>query len=557
MRQRALFAIAARTACLFVVPSVAMPEIVSAPVWRFDGSTGGKTFNLPGSAELTFHAWLRMEPAEGMLRARQQIVVAPSFALSVSGAEGGKEAMLSLAVGGREYPVRRLRLFSWVQITLTSSPSGMRMFLNRAELELPTIPPVAYHGAGIAHVGCNATGGDRFAGTIAKVYFDQKARDRDKMIDLISLTSPMGFSARPKRQCADQLPVVDLTPDLSRLTVVAQGTDSLYQGHPTTIIAPDGKTLFCVWTTSHGGPCGPMARSDDSGRTWRRIDDILPKEYAACRNCPTFQRLDTSDGVRKRMFVFSSHGGNPLGRMYSEDNGATWHTLPAVDYLCSEMPPTGLVRLADGRSALFGQQPKPDGVRGQDVWMSVTSDGGMTWGRPRVVASAKNKDLCEPFAIRSPDGRSIALIMREDFHAANSMAAFSSDEGSTWTEPVDTCWGLTGDRHEGVMLPDGRYVIAFRDRAQNSSTFGQYVAWVGTWDDLRNARPGQYRIHLIRSYAGTTFGGMPGDTGYSGVELLPDGTILATTYVVYAPDGHYQSVVSTRFSIEETDVLAK
>ena len=107
------------------------------------------------------------------------------------------------------------------------------------------------------------------------------------------------------------------------------------------------------------------------------------------------------------------------------------------------------------------------------------------------------------------------------------------------------------------MLPDGRYVIAFRDRAQNSSTFGQYVAWVGTWDDLRNARPGQYRIHLIRSYAGTTFGGMPGDTGYSGVELLPDGTILATTYVVYAPDGHYQSVVSTRFSIEETDVLAK
>ena len=557
MRNRVLFVIATSATFLFAIPSIAMPEIVSAPVWRFDGSAEGKPFVLPESGELTFHAWLRIEPVGGLLRTRQQIVDAPSFALSVTGTEDGKEAMLSISVGGHEYPVRRLRLVSWIQLTFTSSPSGMRMFLNRAELDMPPIPPIARHGAGVAHVGSDAMGGNHFSGTIAKAYFDQTARDRDKMIDLISLTSPVGFTARPKRQCADRLPVIDLTPDTSRLTVIAQGTDTIYQGHPTTIVSPNGRSLFCVWTTSHGGPCGPMARSDDFGRTWRRIDDLLPRAYSACRNCPTFQRLDSPDGTRKCMFVFSSCGGNPLGRMYSEDDGETWHTLPAVNHLCSEMPPTGLVRLADGRSALFGQQPKPDGVRGQDVWMSISDDGGMTWGRPRIAASAKNKDLCEPFAIRSPDGRQIALLMREDFHSANSMVAFSSDEGDTWTEPVDTCWGLTGDRHEGVMLPDGRYVIAFRDRASNSSTFGQYVAWVGTWDDLRYSRPGQYRIHLIRSYAGTTFGGMPGDTGYSGVELLPDGTILATTYVVYAPDGHYQSVVSTRFTIQETDALAR
>jgi hypothetical protein len=288
-----------------------------------------------------------------------------------------------------------------------------------------------------------------------------------------------------------------------------------------------------------------------------RIDDVLPKAYSLCRNCPTLQRIDSVDGRKKRMFVFSSGGNQALGRMYSEDQGASWHVLPPVAHLFADMPPTGLVRLSDGRSALFGQQPRRKGERAQDVWMSVTEDAGETWSLPRVVASAEGKDLCEPFALRSPDGRVLALLMREDFQSGNSMVVFSTDEGNTWTKPVDTCWGLTGDRHEGIVLPDGRCLIAFRDRARGSSTFGQYVAWVGTWDDLYQGRPGQYRVHLIRSYAGTTFGGMPGDTGYSGVELLPDGSILATTYVVHEPNGCYQSVVSTRFTLAELDALAR
>ena len=31
-----------------------------------------------------------------------------------------------------------------------------------------------------------------------------------------------------------------------------------------------------------------------------------------------------------------------------------------------------------------------------------------------------------------------------------------------------------------VLLPDGRYVIAFRDQAVGSPTRGQFMAWVGT-----------------------------------------------------------------------------
>jgi hypothetical protein len=39
------------------------------------------------------------------------------------------------------------------------------------------------------------------------------------------------------------------------------------------------------------------------------------------------------------------------------------------------------------------------------------------------------------------------------------------------------------------------------------------------------------------------------------VELLPDGTIVATTYVKYAAGPEQNSVVSVRFKLEETDAL--
>ena len=43
--------------------------------------------------------------------------------------------------------------------------------------------------------------------------------------------------------------------------------------------------------------------------------------------------------------------------------------------------------------------------------------------------------------------------------------------------------------------------------------------------------------------------------GYPGMELLPDGTIVATTYIKYLPGKNRQSVVNTRFTLKETDAL--
>jgi hypothetical protein len=184
-----------------------------------------------------------------------------------------------------------------------------------------------------------------------------------------------------------------------------------------------------------------------------------------------------------------------------------------------------------------------------EVLQTISADGGLTWSEPRVVVAVKDKDPCEPYVFRSPDGAELCCLLRENTHKGCSLVTFSRDEGQTWSKPIDTSWGLTGDRHQGVCTKDGRLVIAFRDQALKSPTRGHFVAWVGTYDDIRKGRPGAYRVKLLHSYAG-------GDCGYPGMELLPDGTIVATTYIKYRPGPEKHSVVSVRFQLAETDALA-
>ncbi|MDD6031669.1 MAG: sialidase family protein [Kiritimatiellae bacterium] len=359
----------------------------------------------------------------------------------------------------------------------------------------------------------------------------------------------------------DPLPVVDISEESARQVVIAEGAKDRYEGHPTTLLADDGRTMFCVWTTGHGGPCGQMARSEDGGLTWTRMDAELPAVYGRThRNCPVLQKLRGPDG-KVRYFVYSAkvREGRGLGILMSEDLGRTWTEQPCQPQLSAGMPPTGVMELGDGTIALFGQVRRNRAVKtdrptdDQDVWMALSTDGGRTYGEMRTVMTAENRNLCEPCCLRSPDGRSLVLLARENRHKGCSMMSFSHDEGKSWTAPVDTPWALTGDRHEGVLLPDGRYVIAFRDQAVGSPTRGQFMAWVGTFDDLLKGRPGQCRIHLLRHHFINRFPGGKGDTGYPGVELLPDGTVVCTTYSRHFADDRQSSVVSTRFTIGEID----
>jgi hypothetical protein len=62
-------------------------------------------------------------------------------------------------------------------------------------------------------------------------------------------------AAAENSQKGDRLPVVDISQEPNRHVIVAAGTEHIYQGHPTTLLMPDRKTMFCVWSVGHGGRC--------------------------------------------------------------------------------------------------------------------------------------------------------------------------------------------------------------------------------------------------------------------------------------------------------------
>src|SRR5690606_21551325 len=101
-------------------------------------------------------------------------------------------------------------------------------------------------------------------------------------------------------------------------------------------------------------------------------------------------------------------------------------------------------------------------------------------------------------------------------------------------------------RHQAAYARDGRLVIVGRDKSEGP-TRNHFVARMDTYEDLIQGAEGEYRIKLLHTYR---------TTEYPGLELLPDGTFVATNSVKYRPDESY-SVVSVRFKLSETDKLFK
>ena len=353
------------------------------------------------------------------------------------------------------------------------------------------------------------------------------------------------------------IPLFDLSNETHRQIVIAAGTETVYQGHPTSLLMPDGKTIFAVWCINHGGCAGPMARSDDGGKTWVRLDGKLPPGFSQHKNCPSIYRMVAADDT-ERLWVFTAQPLMP--RILSEDGGKTWKELEPLGFP-NVMTFSSVVEKNPGKQdgryiGLYHRAINPTGdemngetkpIRALQVMQTETADAGLTWSQPRIVCSIDDKHPCEHFAFWSPDGKELCCLMRENKRSGNSLMMFSTDHGVTWSTAVETPWGLTGDRHWGVYVPDGRFVCVFRDQAINSQTRGHFVGWVGTYDDIKHNRPGQFRVKLLHNHAGW-------DCGYPGIQVLSDGTIFALTYIKYEAGENKHSVVGIRFKLAKDGV---
>jgi hypothetical protein len=186
---------------------------------------------------------------------------------------------------------------------------------------------------------------------------------------------------------------------------------------------------------------------------------------------------------------------------------------------------------------------------------AFSTDGGLTWSDYEIVRDLPGLRLCEPEIVRSPDGRQLLCLIREDARH-ESLFMTSDDEGRTWSKEKKLPRTLWGDRHKAAYTPDGRLVVVFRDVGRKTSpTNNHFVAWVGRYGDIINGKPGLYRVKLIHNHRrGKNFPGrLMDDCGYPGLEILSDATLVATTYAKYTDGDEGNYVVAVRFKLAETD----
>ena len=383
-----------------------------------------------------------------------------------------------------------------------------------------------------------------------------------------------------------RIPIVDLDRETFRQVVVDR-EDGQYLGHPTTALLDDGKTILVVYPKGHGRGAIVLKKSTDGGLTWSdRLP--VPKSWETSKEVPTIHRVIDPDSKR-RLIVFS--GLYPARMAHSEDDGNTWSELESAGNWGGIVVMASVVPLNTGKGhymALFHDDMRFMTENGQQVYAedrktnkqilftlykTFSYDGGLTWSLPSPILSRRDMNLCEPGAVRSPDGKQLAVLLRENSRTTNSQIIFSGDEGKTWTDPRPLPNELTGDRHVLKYTPDGRLLVVFRDisplntrpdlektakernevnlsmvaseTGQGSPTEGDWVGWVGTWKDLVKGRKGEYRIRFKDNIHGW-------DCCYPGVELLPEGTFVITTY------GHWEKdkqpyILSVRFNMNELD----
>lgn len=346
------------------------------------------------------------------------------------------------------------------------------------------------------------------------------------------------------------IPLIDLATETARQVIVDREPGQ-YLGHPSTALLEDGKTMLCVYPKGHGKGAIVYKRSTDGGLTWSdRIP--VPESWATSKETPTIHRVVDAAG-KKRLIVWS--GMYPARLAVTEDDGQTWSELKQVGdwggivvmgfVEAVKNSPGHYMAMFHDDGRYFAQPAHPTKPVTFTLYQTNSKDGGLTWSAPRALLARDDVHLCEPGVIRSPDGKELAVLLRENSRRKNSHVIFSRDEGQTWTDPREVPGALTGDRHVGKYTPDGRLFISFRDTTLESKTKGDWVAWVGTYDDIAQGREGQYRVRLMKNHKGA-------DCAYPGVELLPDGTIITTTY------GHWRAnelpyIVSVRLKINELD----
>ncbi len=376
---------------------------------------------------------------------------------------------------------------------------------------------------------------------------------------------------------------------LYNLSVVDDSLD--YVAHPDSVLLKNGNILT-MYPAGHGKGAVLNKISTDGGLTWDSQILNTPKSWEKSEETPTVYRLEFADEKTEDKLIMIS--ANPkwgdadtiggFNCSISTDEGQTWSEFERFYDLESANPVVPIVAMA----SLTRLKENGEFV---DKWMGFFHDaefynyktiltfdenGNMQWSVPEKYFSEhreieRQSNMCEVEVIRSENGTGdeLCLITRSNSKQMNSLISFSTDEGKTWSAPKEAPAALNGERHKAEYTDDGRLFITFRSiergPAFNIWTSEGWIAWVGTYDDLKNGTEGQYRIKLAHIYidgqnSPKYFAHR--DTGYCGNVVLDDGTIVTSTYGHFNPNARTADgenlktyICSKRINLKDTDEL--
>lgn len=349
-----------------------------------------------------------------------------------------------------------------------------------------------------------------------------------------------------------------------------------YVGQPDMIMLNDNKTLYTVFPVGHGKGRLIMMVSEDAGETWTQKTDI-PTSWKTSYETPTIYKLNMTNGDTKLIVISGRPAsfGAPTGgwdTSLSTDDGETWtefqthcETFEDGSRVNSVVAMASLIQLKDEDGNYIdkwmGVFHKEEPFTNYKTYLTFDEEGNDHWTVPvpylsEYTSIERTYQICEVGMFRSPDGKRIVALARSQSHNNPATMFYSDDEGETWSKPADLPGSLAGERHKGMYDPTDptgqRLIVTFREiqyDLDNNGQFGgwgdwkagDWIAWVGTYDDLMNRNEGAYRILLCEDWANNV---KSGDTGYSGLVVQPDGTFIIDTY------GHWDK----EYSQSQSDV---
>lgn len=423
---------------------------------------------------------------------------------------------------------------------------------------------------------------------------------------------------RPFSKKAEQykIPLVDLSvkpenvPEeleyLFEYTTVDDG--SAYLGHPDSVLL-NNSDILTFYPKGHGKGAILSKISDDGGKSYKKSVENPPVSWEKSLETPTVYRLQFRNGDEKLILISANSKWpnmlTPCGfnSSVSLDEGKTWSEFKRFWDKDSEMPLIPIVAMA----SLTRLKENGEFV---DKWMGLFHDskfinyktiltfddnGDYIWSKPEPYLSQyrsieKYSGICEVECVRSEGGmgNELCLIARCNKKRNTSLLFFSQDEGKTWSKPVEAPVSLNGERHKAEYTNDGRLFITFRSIERNREAVKEmrkdggmknwysegWVAWVGTYDDLKNGTEGQYRIKIAHTYLdhqNEPSLSANADTGYCGNVVLADGTIVTSSYGIFSPEekenGKYDTdkgkqkrktfIVSKRIRLSDVERLIK